>query len=301
VLGLSTAIGGSTYGLLGGTIGQVARLSNLLPALVAAACIEGINAILVTRAISLQVHKPAFEVWKQSMSWATPIAILGAAVGGGGLAIGYTIASFLGVIVFFLPILLTIYSFNLYVSQTKAQMDRLEEIIASHTADLSRVNEELKRMDLAKTRFYAVINHEMRSPLTAIIGYTALLCSSDLSTDDRDMLDCVRRSGERLLDLVNSILDIARIDDGRMTLVRGNVPIEVAIRQTLDVIEPMAREKKDPDPGGGDARYSPGPWRSQAHGADLDQPVEQRRQVHAGHRPDPGCRAQEPGWGHGRG
>lgn len=161
----------------------------------------------------------------------------------GGLALGYQIAGLLGAGVFFLPILLTIYSFNLYVRQTKAQMDHLEEIVESRTADLSKVNEELKRMDAAKTRFFSVINHEMRSPLTAIIGYAALLSDSEMSDDDREMLEVVNQNSARLLGLVNDILDIARIEDGRLTVMKEAMPVQFALDLALSTVQPMAAEK----------------------------------------------------------
>jgi signal transduction histidine kinase len=244
-LAVPVATAGGLYLLLGGSVGQVASLPNLLPAALAAICSEGINEAIIVGAISLQTHKPALQVWKKSISWAVPISVLSMVVGGGGLAMGYEIAGHLGVGVFSLPILLTIYSFNLYVAQTKAQMERLEEIIDARTEALQWANEDLKRANQAKTRFFSVINHEMRSPLTAIIGYTGLLLSQpEMSADDKEMVEMVSKNGERLLDLVNDILDVSRLEDGRMTLVRRQMDIGAAVQQTLAVVQPMAQEKR---------------------------------------------------------
>lgn len=244
-LGLPAAFAGVIYRLSGGTGGEVASFLNLFPAALAALCCEALNEAVIVVVVSLQTHKPLFQVWRQSVSWAVPISVLGMIVGGGGLALGYEIAGLLGAGVFFLPIMLTMYSFNLYVGQTKAQMNRLEQIVDSRTADLQTANEELKRADQAKTRFFSVINHEMRSPLTAIIGYTALLLSrKDVTDDQREMIGIVSKGSERLLDLVNNILDVSRIEDGRMSLVQREMDIGAAVQQTLGVVEPMAQKKR---------------------------------------------------------
>jgi signal transduction histidine kinase len=139
---------------------------------------------------------------------------------------------------------LTFYAFRLYVSQTKAQMARLEEIVAERTQDLEEANEELMRLDRVKTGFYSMINHEMRTPLTAIIGYVDLLLVRDpLARDEEHMLSTIRNNSHRLLDLVNNILDVSRIEDGRLTLVRRGVEMLPAVAQALDVIRPMAEKK----------------------------------------------------------
>jgi hypothetical protein len=115
-----------------------------------------INAGLIIGVVSLQTGRPALEIWRQNASWATPMAILSMVVGGGALARGYQIAGVLGVAVFFLPLILTFYAFRLYVSQTKAQMARLEEIVADRTQDLEKANGELIRH---ASHFYATYGH----------------------------------------------------------------------------------------------------------------------------------------------
>ena len=242
--GLAVAVAGGGYQLLGGRTGEILLLSNLLPVLSAAVLAEFVNAVIVVSAISLQTGQPALQIWKQNVSWAVPINILSMVVGGSGLALGYQIAGLLGLVVFFLPIVLTIYAFNLYVRQTKAQMANLEELIADRTEGLRKANEELKRQDQAKTRFFSVINHEMRSPLTAIIGYTSLMLFEDtLSSDQQEMLDAVGKNSERILDLVNNILDVSRIEDGRLTVVQQPVDVHSTVEQALTAVKPTADGK----------------------------------------------------------
>jgi signal transduction histidine kinase len=172
------------------------------------------------------------------------MAILSMVVGGGGLAMGYQIAGLLGLAVFFLPLVLTAYAFRLYVSQSKAQMARLEEMVAERTQDLEKANEELKRLDQVKTSFFSMINHEMRTPLTAIIGYIDLLLArNSLTPDENQMVYTMRNNSRRLLELVNNILDISRIEDGKLTLVRRGIEMRPVVNQAIDAVKPMADKK----------------------------------------------------------
>jgi signal transduction histidine kinase len=216
-LGLANAFGGMIFLLSGGTVGEIVLLSDTLPALVAATCIEFANAALVVGVVYLQTRQPAREIWRQNVSRAVPVNILTMAVGGGGLALGYQIAGILGLGVFVLPIAMIIYAFSLYVRQTKAQMARLEEIVAERTHNLEKANEELGHLDQLR---------------------------SDNLTDSQElMLRNIKVSSQRLMDLVNNLLDAARLEDGRMTIVPDVVEVLPAVQQALAVIQPMADEK----------------------------------------------------------
>jgi signal transduction histidine kinase len=242
--GLAAPVAGAIYAAAGGTIGEVALLGNLLPMVLAATVYEAVNAGLVVGGISLRSGQPALQIWRQNVSWLAPMNILSMVVGGGALAIGYRIAGLLGLAAFFLPLVLTTYAYRLYVGQTKAQMARLEEIVAERAQDFEKANEELKRLDRLKTSAFSVINHEMRTPLTAIIGYIDLLLARDpLTPDQEHMLSTIRNNSHRLLDLVNNILDISRIEDGKLTLVRRNIGALPAVTQALDVVKPIAHKK----------------------------------------------------------
>lgn len=243
-LGLPAAIAGWGYILLGGTVGEVASWSNALPMVLAAITAEFVNAALVVGAVSLQTGQPALQIWKRNVSWATPINILGMIIGGTGLALGYQIAGILGLVVFLLPIALTIYAFRLYVAQTKSQMDHLEKNIAERTADLEQANEELKRLDQLRTNFFSVVNHEMRTPLTAILGYTELLID-DVSSEtlEMDMLRRVLDNSQRLLTLVNNLLNVSRLENGKLQLWPRPVQVITVVNRALNAVKPLAEEK----------------------------------------------------------
>ncbi len=144
-MGLPPAIAGYFYHALGGQAPTLNQLGNILPMTLAAICFELVNGGIVVCAVSLQTRQPALRLWRQNLSWATPMNVLGMVAGGGGLAIGYHIAGMAGVTVFFLPLVLTIYAFQFSVRQTRAQMVRSEETIATRTAELRAANLDLER------------------------------------------------------------------------------------------------------------------------------------------------------------
>ncbi|HOG46527.1 MAG TPA: HAMP domain-containing sensor histidine kinase, partial [Anaerolineae bacterium] len=206
---------------------------------------ELVNGGIVALAVALQVQEPARKVWQQNMSWATPMNVLGMVVGGGGLAMGYHIAGIIGAGVFFLPLVLTIYAFRLYIAQSKSQMGRLEDLIAQRTEDLRQANEELTHLDRTRNQFFSVVNHEMRSPLTAILGYAEMLQASPLlSPDQAEMLHLIHENGRRLLELVNNLLDISRLENGRLNILAQPMDLMEAVDQALDVIRPLAQKKR---------------------------------------------------------
>lgn len=244
-LGLPYVIAGWVYVLLNGRVGEVALWSNLLPMAFTAVTIEFQNAALVVGAVSLQTAQPPFEIWKQNVSWAIPMNILGMIVGGGGLALGYQIAGILGLVVFFLPIVLAIYAFRLYVTQTKAQMERLEETVAERTDDLQRVNEELFKSNQIKTSFVSVINHEMRTPVAAILGYTELVLNdkTPLAPLHLDMLKRIHDQSQRLANLANNLLDISRLEEGKLSLNLQSLDATAVIDQAIVAARPAAEQK----------------------------------------------------------
>jgi len=243
-LGLAVTTAGNVYTLAGGRVGNISLLSNVIPIALAAGCTEAVNAAVVVIAASLQSGIQPLQVWKQNVSWALPFNLLGLAVGGGGLALGYRVAGVLGAGVFLLPVLLTIYAFRLYVVRTKSQMQHLEEAIGERTADLTRTNEELRELDKLKTRFFSVINHEMRNPLTAVLGFTDILTADkSLTADQQDMLGKMGDNGQRLLDLVNNILEISSLQSGKLTVSPQPMHIMPAVQQALAAVEPISTEK----------------------------------------------------------
>ena len=242
---IPAAVAGWVYIGLGGDVGRVDVLSNTMPVVLAAITLEFVNAILVIGAVAIQTHLTLIQVWQRNVSWTIPIDILTMAVGGWGMAYAFEIARYVGLMVFFVPIAMTIYAVRLYVEQTKQQMDKLEQTVEERTADLRKAYEELKQLDQTKTAFFSIVNHEMRSPLTAIIGYAGLLLRDDtLSEDQYYQVSAIESNSKRIIELVNNILDIARIEDGKLRITPGDTFILPLVYEAVKTIHPMADKKK---------------------------------------------------------
>ncbi len=95
----------------------------------------------------------------------------------------------------------------------------LEQRVLERTRDLAEANATLTRASGAKTEFLANTSHEIRTPLAAILGFADLLDRERLETNDRrEIARVIRRNGEHLLAIVNDILDITKIEAGKLTV-----------------------------------------------------------------------------------
>ncbi|HET7042096.1 MAG TPA: ATP-binding protein, partial [Gemmatimonadales bacterium] len=113
--------------------------------------------------------------------------------------------------------------------------DRTQLLEESRRAagELASKNVELQRATRLKNEFLANVSHELRTPLNAIIGFSELLLTGDLGEvrpEHRDFLESIHRNGRHLLRLINSVLDVSRIDADRMRLELAATDLQQAIR-----------------------------------------------------------------------
>ena len=95
----------------------------------------------------------------------------------------------------------------------------------------------------AKTRFLATMGHEIRTPMTGVLGMTELLLGTDLDPRQRGQAESIQRAGQHLLRLVNDSLDLARIEAGKLALEDAPFDLRVLLREVDDLLRPLAQRK----------------------------------------------------------
>ncbi|WP_437760064.1 ATP-binding protein [Sorangium sp. So ce1389] len=120
----------------------------------------------------------------------------------------------------------------------------LELLVEQRTAELTAARDAADAANQAKTTFLASMSHELRTPLNGILGYAQLLQRSPrLAPEDRPSVEVVRRSGEHLLTLIDDVLDLARIEAGRMDLAPGDVHLPSLARTVAELCKVRAAQK----------------------------------------------------------
>ena len=119
-----------------------------------------------------------------------------------------------------------------------------EDITARIQAEdeVRRAREEAELADRSKSEFLSRMSHELRTPLNAILGFAQLLDMDDLSQEQRESVDQVLKAGHHLLGLINEVLDIARIEQGRLSLSIEPIRLREALEQTLELVRPLAAQ-----------------------------------------------------------
>ncbi len=121
--------------------------------------------------------------------------------------------------------------------------DELEHRVKERTGELIKANEELAKADRLKDEFLTNMSHELRTPLNGILGYAQILKRGDLTARQKEGVDIIQNSGEHLLMLINEILNLSKIEAGRMELEQNEFYPADFLKNIADMIHIRAKQK----------------------------------------------------------
>ena len=108
---------------------------------------------------------------------------------------------------------------------------------------LKRRTEELEEANLAKSQFLATMSHEIRTPMNAVMGMTELLMDSDLKPAQQEWVNALRGGSQTLLSIITSILDLSKIESGKLEMERQPYDLLASLRETVALFSVAARQK----------------------------------------------------------
>jgi len=136
------------------------------------------------------------------------------------------------------------------VTDEKFAQDLLEQRVLDRTQDLHdkeveliSAKEEAERANLAKSQFLSKMSHELRTPLNAILGFSQLLSmDSELNVEQKESVNEIHHGGKHLLELINEVLDLAKIEAGNYEIESGRVDVHTVLNECLSLSTPMLKQ-----------------------------------------------------------
>jgi len=133
-----------------------------------------------------------------------------------------------------------IYRISRIQKQLSNAYESLEEKVRERTKDLKMARDAAITANKSKSEFLSSMSHELRTPLNAIIGFSQLLEMEEMEPLQKDSVGEIHKAGKHLLDLINEVLDLARIEAGRMEAEMQEVDLAAVLTEVKALSEPIA-------------------------------------------------------------
>ena len=131
------------------------------------------------------------------------------------------------------------------VSCIEVLLEKKKSYICSFTdiTELEIAREKAEFAQRAKSTFLANMSHEIRTPLNAIIGFSDILCESEIKKDDKENANIISRSAKSLLKIINDVLDISKIESGKLDIVNEEFVFEIFLEHIVELFAVATKEK----------------------------------------------------------
>jgi signal transduction histidine kinase/ActR/RegA family two-component response regulator len=276
------------YLLVGGVPGAPVA-QQIWPLVVATTANFLVNTVLVSGAIALDTGRGFLSTWRESGLWTGVSAYAGLTLSAGLLYALQTVGPS-GLALGIPPCWLLAAFYRTHkerqeeqqrrIDQVEEMNQKLEDKVAERTQELRKAfshleeaneqllsaNRQLVEANRAKSEFLANVSHELRTPLNAIIGFSDLLREpsfGELSDEQSEFIQDIHSSGEHLLRLINDILDLSKIEAGKMEVHNEIFDVPRRVQEAVAMLRPQAVAKQlsltaDCTPGVGSCELDPG-------------------------------------------
>jgi signal transduction histidine kinase/ActR/RegA family two-component response regulator len=141
-------------------------------------------------------------------------------------------------------IVLVVNAFEVGSQEARHELDEANAELIATNADLVAARDAAERTLATRSAFLAAVSHEVRTPMNGILGVTDLLLQGDLTPQQREHVDLIRRSGEAIQVITSDILDFSKLDANKMTLERIELDVVRVVEETLSLMRPHAGGKR---------------------------------------------------------